>query len=470
MLHRPAAALLALCSLGAADPAPLRPHILHVVADDLGWKDTGFNGGSVRTPVLDRLAAEGLNLRQLYGCPMCTPSRACLMTGRYPFRYGLQTLVIPSAGTYGLAKDERLLPQALGEAGYATAIVGKWHLGHADRSYWPGQRGFASSYGALLGEIDYFTHEAHGVRDWFRDGTAVREEGYVTDLLTAAAVRTVAAHDPARPLYLYLAYTAPHAPYQAPPERLAQFADVADPAVRAYRAMIAAMDDGIGKVLAELERKGMRRSTLVVFHSDNGGPRSAKFTGEVDMSKSTIPADNGPFRDGKGSNYEGGTRVVGLVNWPGQVRTGTLDQPVHLVDFYPTFAGLAGASTAGGKPLDGLDQWPTFSAGAPSPRQEVVYNIEPFRAAIRQGQWKLVWQTTLPSRTELFDLQADPGEAQDLSAREPQRVAELKRRVEALAAEAVAPLVFTDAMAVAKPALFGSVRLPAEEAEMVQQP
>jgi arylsulfatase A-like enzyme len=450
------------------DKAPGRPHIVHIVADDLGWRDVGFHGADIRTPHLDRLAAEGVRLDQLYGQPMCTPSRAALMTGRYPHRYGLQTLVIPSAGTYGLDRGERTLAQALGEAGYSTAMVGKWHLGHADRSYWPGARGFASQYGPLLGEIDYFTHEAHGVRDWFRNGEPVREQGYVTDLLTDEAVRVIGSHDAARPLFLYLAYTAPHAPYQAPPAALAAYAGIADPSVRSYRAMVTAMDEGIGKVVEALERAGMRRNTLLVFHSDNGGPRSAKFTGEVDMSASTIPADNGPFRDGKGSLYEGGTRIVGLACWPGRIPAATLDQPMHLVDWYPTYAGLAGATA--GKPLDGLDLWPTLSAGAPSPRHEVVYGIEPFRAAVRQGDWKLVWHATLPSRIELFDLAHDPGETTNLSTAEPARVTALQRRTEELAREAVAPLIFNEALSVAKPALFGAVRFPGQQEAMEAQP
>ena len=142
-----------------------KPNIVYIVADDLGWKDVGFHGSDIRTPNLDKLATNGVRLEQFYAQPMCTPTRAALMTGRYPIRYGLQTAVIPSSATYGLATDEWLLPQALKEAGYYTAIVGKWHLGHADPKYWPRQRGFDYQYGPLIGEIDYFTHEAHGVVD-----------------------------------------------------------------------------------------------------------------------------------------------------------------------------------------------------------------------------------------------------------------------------------------------------------------
>ena len=448
----------------AAESAAHPPHIVYILSDDQGWKDVGFHGSDIRTPNLDALARGGARLEQLYAQPMCTPTRAALMTGRYPHRYGLQTLVIPSAGRYGLPTDERLLPQALKEAGYRTAIVGKWHLGHADRKYWPRERGFDYQYGPLLGEIDYFTHSAHGTRDWFRNGEPVKEEGYATRLLGDDAVRLVEGHDPATPLFLVLAFTAPHAPYQAPQEDLDRYAEIADPARRAYAAMITAMDDEVGRVVRALEKRGMRDETLIVFESDNGGPRSAKFTGEIDMSKSTIPADNGPYRDGKGSLYEGGTRVVALANWPGRIAAGTVvNQPIHVVDVFPTLAGLAGAPLTGGKPLDGVDVWPAIAAGKPSPRTEVVYDIEPFRAAVREGDWKLVWQARLPSRLELFDLAHDPGEQTNLAGANPGEVEALKRRIESLAQDAAPPLIFTEALGTVMPALFGSVALPEED-------
>ena len=466
-----ALALLAPC-LAAAQAAPPRPpNIVYILSDDQGGSDAGFRGSDIRTPTLDRLAAQGAVFNQFYAQNMCTPSRAALLTGRYPFRYGLQTLVIPSAGTYGLATDEYLLPQVLRDAGYATAIVGKWHLGHADPKYWPRQRGFDYQYGPLLGEIDYFTHAAHGTRDWYRNNRPVREQGYVTDLLGDDAVRLIERHDTRKPLFLFLTFTAPHAPYQAPERALAAYRSIADPSRRAYAAMITAMDTQIGRVVTALERRGMRDNTLIVFQSDNGGPRSAKFTGEVDMSKSTIPADNGRYRDGKGTLYEGGHRVLALANWPGRIPPGTVvDTPVHVVDVLPTLAALAGAATAKAKPLDGVDVWPAIAAGKPSPRTEVVYAIEPFRAALRQGDWKLVWQATLPSKVELYDLAADPEEKVDLAAKHPDKVALLQRRVEALAAQATPPLLLQSAMGVSQRVLFGSVVLPGEDEALALEP
>jgi len=463
-IARFAVTLLALCGVAqAADTAPPRPHIVYIVSDDQGWKDVGFHGSAIRTPHIDQLAKGGARLERFYAQPMCTPSRAALMTGRYPHRYGMQTLVIPSAGTYGIPTDEWLMPQALKEAGYRTAIVGKWHLGHADRKYWPRQRGFDHQYGALLGEIDYFTHSAHGVRDWFRDNEPVVEEGYVTELIGQDAVKLIEGHDPRTPLFLYLTFTAPHSPYQAPQAYLDRYKDVADPSLKAYSAMITAMDDQIGRVLKALEKKKMRKNTLVVFQSDNGGPRDARFTGEVDMSKSTIPADNGPYRAGKASLYEGGTRVVAVANWPGRIPAGSVvDGPLHIVDMYPTLAGLAGVAGHKGKPLDGLDMWPTLAGKSPSPRTEVVYDVEPFRAAVSQGDWKLVWQATLPAKVELFNLASDPGEANNLATSNPAKVAELQARVQALSKEAAPPLIFNDALGTLRMTLFGSVLFPAE--------
>jgi len=427
----------AVLSLGtAAQEKPLHPNIVYIVSDNQGWKDVGYHGSDIKTPTIDSLARTGTRLEQFYAQPMCTPTRAALMTGRYPFRYGLQTAVIAANHTYGLPTDEWLIPQALGEAGYYTAIIGKWHLGHADHKYWPRQRGFDYQYGPIIGEIDYFTHEQHeGVVDWYRNNELVKEPGYSTTLLGNDAVRLITAHDTSKPLYLYLTFNAPHTPYQAPQEYLDKYKDIADPSRRAYAASITAMDDQIGKVLEALDKKGMRSNTIIFFQSDNGGTRNKMFAGE--RATSTIPCDNGPYREGKGSLYEGGTRVIALVNWPGHVRSGaTVDGMLHVVDIYPTLAFLAGASTAKAKPLDGLNVWATLSEGKPSPRTEIVYNIEPFRAGVREGDWKLIWRTPLPYSVELYNIPQDPSEKANLAAQNPDKVAALQKRADELAASA----------------------------------
>lgn len=437
------AGLSLLAGRARAAGAP-RPHILYVMADDLGFADVGFHGSDIRTPNLDKLAAGGARLGQFYTQPMCTPTRAALMTGRYPLRYGLQTGVIPSGGSYGLATDEFLLPQALRDAGYRTALVGKWHLGHADQKYWPRQRGFDSFYGPLVGEIDHFKHEAHGVTDWYRGNEKLEEEGYDTELFGAEAVRLIAGQDPKQPLFLYLAFTAPHTPFQAPQRYLDLYAHIEDPSRRAYAAMITAMDDQIGEVVKALETQGMRENTLIVFHSDNGGTRSKMFAGESAVS-GELPASNAPFREGKGTLYEGGTRVVGLANWPGHIPAGELNEPLHVVDMLPTLARLAGADLFASKALDGQDVWPTLASGSTG-RSELVYNIEPTQGAVRHGKWKLLWQAVLPPKIELFDLDADPGEIRDVSLEHPEQVAELQARVVELAKAMAPPLFYGSAL------------------------
>ncbi len=445
-------------------PAP-KPNILHIVADDLGWKDVGFNGAQdIPTPNLDKLAEEGARMTQFYVQPMCTPTRAALLTGRYPFRYGLQTAVIPSVADYGLDPEERLLPQVLKDAGYRTAIIGKWHLGHADRKYWPRQRGFDYQYGALIGEVDYFTHEESGHLDWFRDNEPVREEGYTTTLFGDDAVRYIEQQDGRQPFYLYLAFNAPHTPYQAPQEYIDRFGHIEDPTRRTYAAMVACLDEQVGRVVAALDKKGLRGNTLILFHSDNGGTKNALFAGVMaDVSQIRIPCDNGPYRDGKGALFEGGTRVCALANWPGRILAQPVDGLMHAVDLFSTIAALAGASTEGCKPLDGLDIWATISRGAPSPRSEIIYNIEPFRAAVRQGDWKLIWRTMLPSSLDLYNLAEDPSEKQNLAAAHPDKVQAMQQHLDRLAQEAVKPLFLVEQFKVINRNMQGEPLLPWED-------
>jgi arylsulfatase B len=448
---------VALIAAAAPASAANQPNILYIVADDLGWKDVGFHGATdIKTPTLDKLAAEGTQMKQFYVQPMCTPTRAALMTGRYPMRYGLQTLVIPSKGTYGLALDERTLPDALKDSGYQTAMIGKWHLGHLDRKYWPRQRGFDYFYGAVVGEIDYFTRESHGELDWQRDNTPVREKGYVTQLVGEDAVSKIKEQDTQKPLFLYLAFTAPHAPYQAPQEYLDRYKHIADESRRSYAGQITCMDDEIGKVLAALDQKKMRENTLIIFHSDNGGTRDAMFAGEGKVKN--LPCDNGPLHGGKGQLYEGGTRVPAFANWPGHIKAGgQVEGMVHVVDMLPTLVQLAGGSTEKCKPLDGRDVLAAIVEGKPTGRDEVVYNVEPFNAAVRRGDWKLMWKAVLPSKIQLFNIANDPNEKTNLADQHPEKVKELQERIEQLASESVQPLFVGEATKAIFGGLFGPV-------------
>lgn len=461
--------VVATTTLGNAQPltkAP-RPNVVHIVADDLGWKDVGFNGcEDIKTPHLDVLAAGGAKFTQFYVQSMCTQTRAALMTGRYPFRYGLQTLVIPGPANFGLDTSEYLLPECLRDAGYTTAIIGKWHLGHADMKYWPKQRGFDYQYGAMIGELDYYTHSDAGVLDWFRNNKPVEEEGYTTQLIGNDAVKYIEQQSPDKPFYLYLAFNAPHTPYQAPDEYVNRYQHIEDPTRRIYAGMVSCLDDEIGRVIAALDAKGLRENTLIIFHSDNGGTKNAMFAGQMaDLSKIKIPCDNGPYRDGKGSLFEGGTLVAACANWPGRIKAQTVDGIIHAVDLYPTLASLAGASTANAKPLDGVDVWKVISEGEQSPRTEVIYNLEPFRGAVRQGDWKLFWRSLIPTQIELFNLAEDPYEQNNLANAHPDKVAAMQGRLNELGREAAKPLAL---IYVAKTGLaHGKPLMASEQGEVV---
>ena len=440
-----AAATAALLGLEqTASAATARPHILYILADDLGFADIGYRGSDIATPNIDRLAAGGLKLEQFYTLPLCTPTRAALMTGRYPMRYGLQMGVIPSGASYGLDPSELTLPSALKTAGYHTSLVGKWHLGHADRKFWPCQRGFDSFYGALIGEIDHFKHTSHGVVDWFRGNERIIESGYDTDLFGEEAARQIGAHDPKIPLFMYLAFTAPHTPLLAPKAWLDRYAHIKDENRRAYSAMVSAMDHQIGRVLKALDDRGLTKDTLIIFHSDNGGTRDRMFVGEAEVG-GDLHASNGKLRAGKGTVYEGGTRVDAIVSWQGRIAPGTKTGPFHVVDMMPTLTRLAGASLEGGKPLDGVDIWPAIS-GSRNPRTGLVLNIEPTTGSVREGDWKLVWYPALPSKVELFNLADDPGEANDLAAANPAKVSELQAVVVKLSQEMAQPHFLINAL------------------------
>lgn len=445
MIRRLFVFCFAILAVTTAHAQNAKPNIVYILADDLGWKDVGFHGSDIKTPNLDKLAAEGARLERHYAMPMCTPTRAALMTGRYPMRYGLQTGVIPGAGTYSLPMDEVLLPQILKNAGYKTYMSGKWHLGHAKKDFWPNHRGFESFYGATVGEIDHFSHSAHGVNDWYRNDNALKEEGFDNSLFGAEAVRIINSHDLKDPLFLYLAFTAPHTPFQAPQEYLDRYPSISDPNRKAYAAMVSVVDDEIGKLVAALEKKGMRENTLIVFSSDNGGVRSSLFSGDTKVS-GDLPASNGPYREGKGTVYEGGTRVVALANWPGHVTAGVVNQPMHMVDWYPTLANLAGASTDSSKPLDGMDMWTTISSGSQSPRKEVVYNVDPLGGGLSVGDWKLVWKASLPQKVELFNLKDDPSETENLAKDEAGIVTALQARLTELSAQMAPPLLIMEAI------------------------
>jgi arylsulfatase A-like enzyme len=415
-----------------------KPNIVVILADDLGNADLGYRGSRIRTPNIDALARGGVRLEAYYGLPLCTPARAALMTGRYPMRHGLQTAVIFPNHKYGLPTDEKTLPQALKEVGYSTYMVGKWHLGHADDKYWPNQRGFDHFYGNVVGEVDYFTKDRAGVLDWQRNGKFVKEDGYFTTQIGDEAVSLIEKHDRSKPMFLYFASLAPHAPFQAPQADIDAYKDTfPDETRRTYAAMITAVDIQVGRVVAALEKSGMRDNTLIFFTTDNGGAVSARFAsgaGQPDI-KGAPPASNAPFSGGKGTLREGGVRLPAIVNWPGKIKPAVVTEPLHHVDLMPTMLALAGGRGDPAKPFDGKDAWGTIAEGKPSPHEDILVNVELFRGAIRKGKWKLVKIAVLPGKTELFDLDADSAEKNDVSKANPDVVKDLETRLIKYAAQ-----------------------------------
>ncbi len=420
-----------------------KPNIIVILADDLGNADPGYRGSEIRTPNIDQLAAKGVRLESYYGLPLCTPGRAALLTGRYPMRYGLQTNVIWDGHTYGLPTDEVTLPQALKGAGYETAMVGKWHLGHASTDYWPQNRGFDYFYGNVLGEVDYFTKERGGVIDWQRNGERLEivapEDGYYTELVGEEAVKLIHQHDESKPFFLYFAPLALHIPLQAPPEDIEAYADVFpdDEEKRTYAAMLTSLDTQIGHMLQALEEEGMRENTLIFFSTDNGG--SAKRPDVLYSPGAEIPENpptsNAPFRGGNTSLYEGGVRLPAIVNWPAKLQPAVVDEPLHHVDIMPTLLALAGAEGSADHPFDGKDAWATLAEGDISPHEEILINVESYRGAIRKGNWKLIKYATLPGKTELFDLSQDKEEQVNVAWLHPDIVEYLEGRLVAYAEE-----------------------------------
>src|SRR4051812_40468509 len=358
--------LVALPTASVFAAARPRPNVVYFLVDDMGYEDCGFTGGKeIRTPNIDKLAAAGSKLDAFYVQPLCSPTRAALLTGRYPMRHGLQVGVVRPWARYGLPLGERTLPEALKSAGYATAVVGKWHLGHVEPAYLPTRRGFDRQYGHYNGAIDYFTHVRDGGFDWHRDDRVCRDEGYSTHLLAREAAAFVAETAGKRPFFLYLAFNAVHAPDQVPAEYTKPYAGLRGER-KLYAGMLAALDEAVGTVVAAVERAGVRQDTLFVFSSDNGGPAPGRVT------------DNGKYRAGKGTLYEGGVRVAAFATWDGRIPAGsTVTEPIHMVDWYPTLLKLCGASGEQPLPVDGLDVWPTLTEGRRSPHDAILLNTTP---------------------------------------------------------------------------------------------
>lgn len=386
-----------------------KPNIIVILADDLGWNDVGFHGSAqIPTPNIDALAYNGIILNSHYVPALCTPSRSSLMTGKYPTHTGMQHLVILAPEPWGLPLSERLMPEYLKAAGYATHAIGKWHLGFHRREYTPTYRGFDSHYGYWNGYQDYYDHtmratlvpyKGYDMRrnmtvDWQARGQ------YSTDLFTNEAVHIIETHDSKQaPLFLYLAHLAPHTgnpeePFQAPDEEVAKFAYIEDPERRMYAAMVSKLDQSVGDVMAALRTKGMLHNSIVLFMSDNGAP-----TFGVHSNRGS----NFPLKGMKESPWEGGVRGVAALWSPLLHSTQRVsNQLMHISDWLPTFYSAAGLDVRELGKIDGIDMWKTLSENLPSPRIEILHNIDPIEdyAALRRGDWKYVTGTTQEGKVD----------------------------------------------------------------------
>ena len=446
-------ALVGAAGCARAESAPARPNIVFIMADDLGSGDVGWRGGEINTPNLDKLAMAGARLEQFYVQPVCTPTRAALLTGRYPIRHGLQIGVVRPWAQYGLPLEERTLPQALREAGYETAICGKWHLGHFRPEYLPTRRGFDHQYGHYNGAIDYYTHDRDGGFDWHRNDRVSRDEGYSTTLLAREAVRRIRERDKAKPLFLYVPFNAVHAPHQVPEEFTKPYAHLSGNR-RIYAGMLAAMDKAVGEITGALDAEGLRKNTLIVFSSDNGGPNPGRVS------------SNGKLRAGKGTVYEGGVRACAFATWDGVIKPQAVTEPLHIANWYPTLLKLAGATLNQKLPVDGTDLWPVLTEGKRSLHDAILLNASPGGGAIRMGDWKLVITESGERRrrrtrrqpadsVELFNLATDPSESDNLAAKNPEKVKQLRARYDAFAAEAVPPKAAPKPPGFKSPAVWG---------------
>lgn len=412
--------LLAYMSPVHAAPESDSPNLIVIMADDLGYSDVGFNGcKDIPTPHIDSIAANGVRFTDAYvAFSVCSPSRAAFLTGRYAQRFGFERNPkwLPSSRTTGLALTETTLADTLGEVGYTTGLIGKWHLGcHPDLH--PMKRGFDEFYGHLGGGHRYFPEElslkntsqakdeADSYKLWIMRGdTPVRTTKYLTDEFSDEAMQFIDRHQ-AKPFFLFLSYNAPHSPMQATEEYLARFPDIKEPKRRTYAAMVSAVDDGVGRVLAKLREHQIDHNTMVVFLSDNGGPTSDN------------ASNNKPLRGVKGDPWEGGIRVPFAIQWPDRISKNLVyRKPILSLDIFATIAHAAEAKIDPKRPLDGVNLLPYLNGENLGSPHDAIYlrMFDKGAYAVRSGDMKLVIDGK-DSTPQLYNLSQDLGEKQNLA-------------------------------------------------------
>ena len=407
-----------------------KPNVLYILADDLGWGDVGYHGSEIRTPNIDRLVQVGVELDQHYVCPMCTPTRASLMTGRHPGRFGAHATV-PSNQPV-LPDGYETLATSLRNAGYATGLFGKWHLGSTPE-FCPNQFGFDYSYGSLAGGVDPYSHrykEGEWSYTWHRNGELIDVRGHVTDLIANEAIEWI--EQQKGPWFAYVPLTAVHTPIKAPEEWIDLYYDQrydVDPArdrsFKIYAAYLSHMDWAIGQMIESLHRTLSLDNTIVVFASDNGAIPDAPLhdTDKYPGRQEEMPklGSNMPLRGQKATMYEGGVRTPALISWPGTLNPSKMTVPIQVVDWMPTFTNLVGATTQTDPQWDGKDIWPLITGEATKMDRTFFWNFRGGRdIGARIEDVKLFTDGEMrPEKTEMFDLGQDPYERRNIFEAEP---------------------------------------------------
>jgi arylsulfatase A-like enzyme len=412
------------------DSASRRPNVIVIVADDLGYADLGCQGAKdIRTPNIDSLAANGIRFTDGYvSCPVCSPTRAGLNTGRYQQRFGHEFNPGPPAEAqtnFGLPLTEKTFASYMKDAGYATGMVGKWHLGYKPE-YLPTARGFDEFFGFPGGAHSYVDAKADTFNAILRGTTPVDEKEYLTDAFTREAAAFIQRHA-AQPFFLYLTYNAIHNPMQVPEKYTQPFASISDPKRRTMAGMLAAMDHGVGMVLKVLRQSRIEDNTLIFFISDNGGPTSAN------------GSRNDPFSGYKGQVLEGGIRVPFIVQWKKGLPAGKVyKRPVISLDILPTAVAAAGGTIPSDRKLDGVNLLPYLTGETDVAPHEMLYWRFGTQSAVRRGDHKLV---VLPDdKPKLFNLANDAAERRDISSEKPEVAKELKSAMEKWNSELADPL------------------------------
>ena len=415
-----------------------KPNVLLIIADDLGYNDVGFQGSKdIPTPNLDRLAARSLRCTSGYAPhSFCSPTRAAVLTGRYQHRFGHENnpAWLPQSKEAGLSLKEVTWPSLMKRLGYRTAAIGKWHLG-AHPQFHPNRRGFDHYFGALGGGHVYFPQDKGGVEYKIpldRNGRPEPQKDYLTSQFGEEACAFIQQQDKT-PWMLYLAFNAPHTPLSAPKPWLDKLTHIIEPSRRTYAAMVAAMDESIGQVLATIESKGQTANTLVFFMSDNGGPDLSAKTG-VNFT------NNSPLRGAKGQLYEGGIRVPMLISWPARLKAGTYTHAVSGMDFLLTSMAAAGGESQAPAYLDSVNLLPSLEGKTQdAPHPHLFFRMNGLKGlyALRQGPWKLLHQPG--GIQELYHLDQDPGETRNLASADPTRLQQMIEATRHWAAGTVDP-------------------------------